>query len=1379
VSLPEVFPQDPLALIRFLRGGEFRLGTGEVLRTVELLERLTTEGRAPTTPADAARWLAPVLCVSPRQQDILLQRLQAYKPFEEDAPPLPPPHRRPPPPPPPSQTVIPRWVRVAALIALLGIACLLILRLTPEITSKAVNVTAQPSSKMVTSASITFAAPAVFRGLSSVLPLALVPPLGWLLWVRIRRLGRPVLERRPFDGRRAARLHPAAEPLELFASTDLTHAVQGMRAHRKIASLRVDARASAHATARAAGRPVLVTGSRPRLPDYPIIVEQLAARDHLPVLARAFAGRLSSEGVPNALYLSSEDFRWLRHDSEVYVPTTLADLTARYDADVLLIIGDGTTLLDPLSGRLEPTLTALEDWRVVVLLTPVPRRRWSWRERHLALAGVVVLPVTSEGVGLLGDFLRAEGKLPRLAIERPPVRPGLLMREGREAFRWHRDYPPSETDREATLDAIALELPPGGFELACVLALFPEVRPDLTLHAASIPYAPETPAIPRPPIGTRRLADESAFAALAALPWFRYGRIPDWLRIDLVRSLRPERAVQARAMYAAWLSTSGRGGSTVQITSDTLGRTASEAAVHDPESPLRDAIFLRFARGEEPNEIELDAPDAVVQAVRSDVQRWERRAKIAAFGLSGLILVAAAVITASGVPVTFDKNWPIIKIGVIGFFLCLAIGPIFGMLHAWRGWSDTSGRFGAIPLAAVCAGFAVISPYWLVDPPDMTGLWVFAAVATPLSMALAPGHQVNWRRVSWPIVSGALEAVTLPGALVAAVGMIASLNALAKSDVDAFLVFTTLTLGLHGVGVGMLFARSTGLPAIRLVCQTVTASWFGYQVSVFVILIAYVGSFIGGGSAPETALPSLKSAVVAIGLVSPYLASGLAMNTKHGVTLGPSMLIWAIAAAAMSATLFAESRMLPFIGLLPALPVAAILMSVAAIRPWELREGRIWRVVMIAAGCSYLIGVSVWLMSGSCCVSGKTPIANPSASIMAIHLALLAEFIPLPAALACMASLRSGAGQGEVVRAGLRAYWPAPATRWIVVLWCAALNPALPLSGIDMSPAYLPLALGASLELGPPGLAVLLWGGLPLLIGMDLGPVATQPHPDLFIASVALHWLITETRKRNALTVLKRIGTAPMLALILLGAVSIRIALPGDVALGGDVAMPVGLALVLAGAMGTSWNVFLPGIATAAALDIITSVLARSAPNGLFGIDFNINTPALLLLFLLGKAWIGSFTSDVNARNVRVPVYAIAVVLVLYDLASPLLPWLPLSSNIAVPFAAFIAIGSLQSHRGLLAILVIAAAMTAIAGGAFAGAALVTAPLDQLPHLLPRAASLALTAAVPALSGALAGWRLGRWARSDGAEWLRLQAPPTVRPEIGEVLLGQSETAVG
>jgi len=716
---------DIVDVIEFLRFGDFRFGTGEVLRVVALLERLRAEGREPRTAEDLAPWLAPLLCASGRQQDMLRERLAAY------ASPVPAgrPQPKPAPPPPKLKSETPiGWVGLLIAAVMAGL----------------IWIASVAGGEGGDAFDPTWLVGDSWARLSSCLTIPLVPLAWWLVVVRRRRGRRAVLQRRPFDGRASTRIATAGSHHIAFTSEGLSRDFQGWRTHRKIESRQIDAAASVKATVAACGRTLLVRRWRPTLPAYPIVVEAASSRDHVADLARALSRRLLAENVEHSLYFSGADPRWVR--GEDGVPTTLSDLAARYRQDVLVFLGDGETVRDASHGGWRDNL-GLEEWRTVVLLTPVPRARWSWRERRLAETGMLVLPATGEGIAMLGDFLRAEGRRLAPALDRLAATPGPLAATGRNSPELHGDVPPSPERLEALLDAIALEISPDAFELVCVLAAFPELRPDLTSFAAER----LTSAAGGP------LANDSDLAAVAALPWFRTGRMPDWLRIALARSLRPGRAEEARSLFAAWLSTGAAGGEGIEITSESLGPAVAEAASADPRSTMRDALFLRFANRQELGQLDLEAPERVLQEVRPESRRFELRGWWTAAFL-GVLFAGAWGVSGVSVPIPFFEAFAVTYVAGSAFInMLLAIV----VLRRVAGTAFQTTPPISIPFAQIfavlltveaAAAAAVMSEPSLLAPE--LGVWLVLC-GPPFGVGLIPfmfgmdGMPVSPSRRSW------------------------------------------------------------------------------------------------------------------------------------------------------------------------------------------------------------------------------------------------------------------------------------------------------------------------------------------------------------------------------------------------------------------------------------------------------------------------------------------------------------------------------------------------------------------------------------------------------------------------------------------------------
>jgi hypothetical protein len=309
---------------------------------------------------------------------------------------------------------------------------------------------------------------------------ALLPWFAWLLLRRFRGKLKPALRRRQALARQLAEFQPRSESPVLFGDFNLRISLQALRAHRQVLTNRLDVPRSLRATIAAGGRPVLVQAMAPRLPDYPILIEQLSGKDHLAALGQAIADRLKSEGVALATYHYNAEPRILRDAARN--PFTLADIAARHGEEILLLISDGDVLIDPVLSEVRAWVAEFTSWRNPVLLTPVPLQCWSVREQALIAAGFITLPATPAGLHALGEFLRrSETGRPRLASI--CWMPNLLVRAGRRTLAWHNDIAPDAEEREGLLDALAASLPKSAFDLLCVLALFGEVRLDLTLAA--------------------------------------------------------------------------------------------------------------------------------------------------------------------------------------------------------------------------------------------------------------------------------------------------------------------------------------------------------------------------------------------------------------------------------------------------------------------------------------------------------------------------------------------------------------------------------------------------------------------------------------------------------------------------------------------------------------------------------------------------------------------------------------------------------------------------------------------------------------------------------------------------------------------------------
>jgi Big-like domain-containing protein len=305
-------------------------------------------------------------------------------------------------------------------------------------------------------------------------------------------------------------------PINPFAeSAELPNAARLLRQRQPGELARLSVEETVRATIAAAGFPTFRYRTDTRAPDYLLLIERSAFRDHGARLYQALAQALEREGVHVTRYLHDGDPR-VCHAERGEQRELLVDLRRRYPDYRLLLVSRGDRLLDPVTGRLQPWTAQFLSWSDRALLTPESPSTWGLREVALA-QHFVVLPATIAGLmGAVGHF-------------RGPART--------EPERWRElDASPGvpRLDDGDPSPRLRAYLGPRVFRWLCAVAVYPELHWDLTLHLAGLPI-----------LGPGLLTEESLLRLLR-LPWFRQGAIPDEVRARLIDQLTEaeERAVR-------------------------------------------------------------------------------------------------------------------------------------------------------------------------------------------------------------------------------------------------------------------------------------------------------------------------------------------------------------------------------------------------------------------------------------------------------------------------------------------------------------------------------------------------------------------------------------------------------------------------------------------------------------------------------------------------------------------------------------------------------------------------------------------------------------------------------------------------------------------
>ncbi|MCP5153351.1 MAG: hypothetical protein H6983_04230 [Ectothiorhodospiraceae bacterium] len=1057
-----------------------RIGTREHARAQTLVAAMIAQGRVDAPPERWAGWLAPLVCKTPREQHLFHQRYVAHAERERLAAMAAQRSRA-------ERAVERRTARGRRWTLLLGLLALpLLVGLVWLVRDAGLGIslpTVAPGTEPVAQApwydafgllqrAVALLARAD-RWLVALLPLAI---LGAALSFRRRRrraLTQAFAPQAP-EGERLG-FEPASHTL--FEQGRFRHRLQGLKSYRESPGRRLDAGRTVRATARAAGRLVRVTRRRRRQPEYTLIVERATPRDLLGALAEVLGQRLETEQVVHARYTFSADPRVLvahhRPDDE---PLHLTDLSTRHPELPLVILSDGSCFLDPRTGDLWPWAHSLRDFDEAILLTPVAPAAWGERERVLAEAGLVVLPATSGGLEAYVDLVSrgpdAEG------ADLPP--PGRAVRPYPASLRsasrqWVGGGAPPPEQVERLLHDLRAYLGPTGFELLSACAIFPGVHPAVTIALGEHLRRPDG----------HPLLDEAGLLRLARLPWFRQAAMPAWLRLPLVRLLPPARAAEARDVLQALLL--GAGPRPDDPTALDIARRSGQGWVDtlldrvrgNPDSPLRDQIFLAVMRGEALDALSIEAPRALDHLLRPRRDPVEMTAAAVALLAAAALWVAhpMAPDIASGIGQTYDQYqrlldtfWQTIDTParLLGVALVLA-GLAIRVAQATdvRAGGESLARLAlGLPVAggAIGAGLVIQIDTGPGGALALAGLLAAGLVAATRGQppgtgdAELPRRLVGWRRpwVALPLTFvaalafvGGHDLLASPAMAWAAIGRPESVNG--YGYVGRGLVLMALLAAITVPAATLLLSR---LGLDRGEAARVFAALVGGQAMVLFALDAGLRSAVDAGLRLAGGLPPGESYLTGPAstgcAVGGLLAASLVLQRAgrlrvDGVTL-VTALTMAIAVAILGDVL---------VGLAPAEPALGLrALALMVLAVWLVGTGQGWRPRLGAVAAFAGAMGALWAFALVLRAAAGTELPPLVVGALYVTFAIGALRIAMPAP------------------AGARAPSPAwgesaPPPRWAVpLLWLVGLTVSVRIGvSAELYPAlaYLPAAawLGA------------------------------------------------------------------------------------------------------------------------------------------------------------------------------------------------------------------------------------------------------------------------------------------------------------------------------
>jgi hypothetical protein len=594
-----------------LRSSGYSIGLDKVIAAHALLLTLKVRGLLPADRSRLKTLIAPVICTSASMQQEFYSRFDEWLAGE-----LPPERAQPVDPAgiePILESAKARVVTARARVLIGMIASILFMALafcwTTIVAEKEAPLPVRTEPKNLTAAKdgvkMVNLGPTRSAGYITQALLRLVAPylagatiliilIVWrwrLIW---RGQARIILDRQPgLKHSIPARLRRGRSRASLFARVRRSPWALRYLRSQPVGRQDLDIAATLRSSIKNGGLLTPINHSREVRPEYLVLVERMTSRDHQSAWCDALLDRLEEMGVRIVRYNFAGDPRWCTPARGGTQGLTLAELQARHPDHRLLLFGDCRALANPMTGTLAPWASQLLSWPEHAILTPEPRSGWGAHERMLMSCQFVVSPAGPDGLAQLIDKIDGRRKqAPRKSQPAVALPDALRLL----AFRWMGTEAPSDGEIRALLIDLHWYLGVEGYDLFCACAVYPELDWNITLYMARLNITGEP--------GT----EEAVLAKLSRLPWFRHGRMPDWLRLELLDELGPEREQAAReALQKLLLGQTNAHDVRFDLPLAAGNRETVEAIARDvldelarqevPSGPLWDPIFVSFMGG--------------------------------------------------------------------------------------------------------------------------------------------------------------------------------------------------------------------------------------------------------------------------------------------------------------------------------------------------------------------------------------------------------------------------------------------------------------------------------------------------------------------------------------------------------------------------------------------------------------------------------------------------------------------------------------------------------------------------------------------------------------------------------------------------------------
>jgi len=319
---------------------------------------------------------------------------------------------------------------------------------------------------------------------------------------------------------------------KLFQSIMMVRTARKYRRHYQIDSLRLAPNKTVIQTCDNGGQFTPVYGKINVIPEYLVLIDRVTYTDH----QSGWIDSLLDRFVENDVYLKRYYFdrtpQMCFPNKEGARPISLDHLFNKYPNHRVIIFTDGDYFIDPFTGNASSWLKTFNGWTEKAILVPGIEQWHQQRKDALEHADFIVLPSTETGLATLIDNIQQNRMIASDLVTPQANYPDMLRRN---PGLWLDRNPPEEYQQIALIKTLKTYLSTTGYDWLCACAIFPKIDRQLTHFIGE----------------ALSLFNDQDLVNLSRLPWFRYNKMPEWLRKRLLNDLSDKHADKAREKIKA------------------------------------------------------------------------------------------------------------------------------------------------------------------------------------------------------------------------------------------------------------------------------------------------------------------------------------------------------------------------------------------------------------------------------------------------------------------------------------------------------------------------------------------------------------------------------------------------------------------------------------------------------------------------------------------------------------------------------------------------------------------------------------------------------------------------------------------------------------